>query len=471
MKLLMIRRIIMAEIAQKAVKKEKVTFKRQIGWSSRAISISVNVLLMMQITYYCTNILGMSAVLAGTILLATKIFDGFTDLVAGALINKVRTRFGLVRHYELCIIPLWISTVLLFSTPAGMGMTGKSVWVFVFYALTNAVFATMLNSSDAVYLSRSLSSQVLQAKMLAVNGLLVILFSAVVGMVLPNLMATIGTTEGGWTRIALMFGVPMLIIGLGRFLLVKEIDSAEMKIPEPVNLGEGLRALAGNKYIFIVAGSALLCHLTTTLGGTSGTYYFQYIVGDLSALGFLGMLSLTAPVFMLFFPALLRKFGAVNIMRGALVIGIVGSVAKAFAGANIPALLVTSLISSLGVLPMSFMVNIYIIDCMTYGEWKTGKRADGFFSVMAQFGNKVGTGLASGAIGFLMGAVGFDGMAAVQSDATKNMIIGLYTWIPAIVLGVILLIFATYDLDKRMPQIKRELEARKAAASAGTVEV
>lgn len=451
---------------EKTEKKEKAGFLQQIGWSSRALSISVNVVLTMQITYFCTNVLGMSPILTGTILLATRIFDGFTDLAAGALINKVRTRFGLVRHYEICIIPLWISTVLLFSAPVAMSITVKAVWVFLFYSLANAVFATMLNSSDAVYLSRAFSSQVVRSKILSVNGLIIMLFSAAVSMTLPRLMATMGTTEGGWTKIALLFGVPMGIIGLGRFLLVKEIDDTEMKVPEPVKITEGLRVLAGNKYVFMVAVTSLLCQVISTLYSTSGTYYFQYIVGDLSSLGILGMLGLIAPIFMLFFPALLRKIGAINIVRWAAVIGIIGYGVKIFAGTNIPLLLITGLLGSLGALPMSFMVNIYLIDCMTYGEWKTGKRTDGFISVMAQFGNKVGQGLASAGIGILMGVVGFDGMAAVQSDAVKNMIIGLYSWIPAIVLVVMLLILAKYDLDKRMPQIKQELEARKAALAA-----
>jgi GPH family glycoside/pentoside/hexuronide:cation symporter len=459
--------MIMAQI-EKAEQKEKATFKSQIGWSSRAISISVNVVLLMQLTYFCTNVLGMTPVLTGMILLATKIFDGFTDLVAGALINKIRTRFGVVRHYELCIAPLWICTVLLLSAPLSLSMTGKAVWVFVFYSLANAFFATMLFSSDAVYLARAFSTQTVRARILSVNGLLVMLFSAAVSMTLPRLMATMGTTEGGWTKIALLIGVPMVIIGLGRFFLVKELDAADSKVIEPLKLVEGLRVLGGNKYIFMVAAVSLLSMILSTVVGSTGAYYFRYIVGDLSALGLIGMLGLVAPLLMLLFPALLRKTGAVNIARGAMAIGIIGFVVKIFAGANIPLLLITSLVGSLGTLPIALMVNLYVIDCMTYSEWKTGKRADGFFSVMCQFGNKVGSGLGSASVGLLMGLVGYDGMAEAQSAGVNNMIIALYSWIPAIILVVSLVIFAMHDLDKRMPQIKRELEARKAAASAGT---
>jgi GPH family glycoside/pentoside/hexuronide:cation symporter len=444
--------------------KDKVGLLHQAGWSSRAVSLSINVVLLMQITYFCTNVLGMSPMLTGSILLATKIFDGFTDLVAGVLITKIRSRFGVVRHYEWCIVPLWIFTVLLFSTPLGLSMTSKAIWIFVFYSLVNAVCSTLLNSSDAIYLARSLPNQQVRAKMLTVNGLIVMLFSMIASTQLPRMMNTIGTTEGGWTKIALIFGVPATIIGLGRFFLVKEVEDA--KTAEPLKIGEGLRVLGKNKYIFLVAISSLLIMFVTGINGTMGSYYFQYIVGNLSLLGVMGILGVVALLFMPLFPVLLRKTGAVNILRGGLVLGIIGSVLKLFAGANVPLLFITSLIGSVAVLPISFMINLYVIDCMTYGEWKNGKRADGFISVLIQFGNKVGSGFASAGIGFLMGMVGYDGSLAVQSPAVTNMIIALYTWIPAIIFAIDLLLLTMHDLDKRMPQIKQELEARKAAAAA-----
>jgi GPH family glycoside/pentoside/hexuronide:cation symporter len=104
---------------------------------------------------------------------------------------------------------------------------------------------------------------------------------------------------------------------------------------------------------------------------------------------------------------------------------------------------------------------------MTYGEWRNGKRADAFLAVLIQFGNKVGTGLASAGVGFLMGMVGYDGSLTVQTPAANNMIVALYTWIPAVIFAINLMLLTMHDLDKRMPQIKQDMEARKAADSAG----
>ena len=61
------------------------------AWTSRGMSLAINVILIAQITYYCTDMLGMSATLVGALLLASKVFDGVTDLLAGVLIDRTHT--------------------------------------------------------------------------------------------------------------------------------------------------------------------------------------------------------------------------------------------------------------------------------------------------------------------------------------------------------------------------------------------
>lgn len=51
------------------------------AWSTRAISLAINVIFIMQLTYYCTDILMMPTLLVGTLLLVSKIFDGFNSWV------------------------------------------------------------------------------------------------------------------------------------------------------------------------------------------------------------------------------------------------------------------------------------------------------------------------------------------------------------------------------------------------------
>lgn len=53
------------------------------------------------IVYFYTNVIGMSAALVGTILLASRVFDGISDLLIAQIVDKVNSPKGkAVRGYS-----------------------------------------------------------------------------------------------------------------------------------------------------------------------------------------------------------------------------------------------------------------------------------------------------------------------------------------------------------------------------------
>ncbi len=190
----------------------RLTVGKQLGWSGRGVSLASNVTVLSYITFYCTNILGMDSALVGTLLLASKVFDGVTDLVAGVLIDRTNTRWGKARPYEFAIFGVWISTVLLFSCPE-LGTVGKAIWLFTMYTFANSIFATLLNASEAVYLVRAFKYEDDRNKVVAINGTLITLFCAIISIIFPIMMGTLGTTRGGWTTMMLIIGIPLALIG------------------------------------------------------------------------------------------------------------------------------------------------------------------------------------------------------------------------------------------------------------------
>ncbi|MDF2674462.1 MAG: hypothetical protein K0R09_2730 [Clostridiales bacterium] len=438
------------------------------AWTTRTVALAINFVLMMQITYYGTEVAGLSAGLIGTVLLVSKIFDGVTDLAVGFIIDRTRTRFGKARPYELFIVPLWIFTIMLFSTP-NWGTAGKAAYIFTLYSLINGVCATFLNGSEAVYMGRSLKGDVQRAKVLSISGLATMILSAASSIALPILMNSWGVQPGGWTKIALVFGVPLMIIGLGRMYFIKEIDveQASSNVSnvsnEKISLKEAIKALAHNKYVFILGGAVLLANLVTNMSGVVGTYYFTYIVGDLSMLSIVGMVGLIAPVILLLFPLAMRTIGAMNFVRIGLVGAVIGNVIKFFAGANVGLVVVGQLLSGIGSSTVTMMIGIFIMQCMDFGEWKTGKRVEGTLNSVTSFASKVGSGLASASIGIIMGLAGYVGKAEVQSASANTAIIWTFSLIPAILCAAMLIILHFYDLDKKMSQIHEEIKARKAS--------
>lgn len=66
-------------------------------------------------TFYCTDVLQLAPALVGTLFMVSKIFDSFTDIVAGFIVDRTQTRWGKGRPYEIFMLFLWLSTWLLFS--------------------------------------------------------------------------------------------------------------------------------------------------------------------------------------------------------------------------------------------------------------------------------------------------------------------------------------------------------------------
>ncbi|MCR5546811.1 MAG: MFS transporter [Lachnospiraceae bacterium] len=438
----------------------KMTTGQMLAWNGRGVSIAANVVVLTYLTFYCTNMLGLPAALTGTLLLVSKVFDGFTDLVAGFIIEKTNTRFGKARPYEFSIIGVWLCTILLYSCP-DFGTTGKCIWVFVMYTFVNSIFATFLSSAETVYLARAFKYEEDRIKLASVSGILVMLFCTIVSMVFPILMGELGTSKGGWTTIASIFAIPLLLLGITRFFFVKEKVEVDAEAASNLTVSDFLEGLKSNKYIYLLFFVSLLTFIVSNMGNAVGTYYFEYIVGDVKKMSVIGMLGLVTPVALMFCPLILRKISTSQMILIGGIVGAVGCVIKGFAGTNMVILIIGNLLATLSVLPLSYFAALIVIDIMDYHECKTGKRVEAVFGSIYGLSSKLGAGLASGLVGLVMGMSGFDGMAAVQSDEAIHTIISLYSWIPAVLMAITSVLMMFFDLEKKLPQMKEEYQKKK----------
>ena len=306
------------------------------GWTTRGVSLAINVVLIMPLTYFCTDMLGMAPTLVGTLLLASKLFDGVTDLVVGYVIDRTHTKFGKARPYEFPIVFVWLFTVLLFCAPE-LSMTGKAIYVFVLYTLINSIFSTFLNGGESVYLARSFCNQKNRVSVMDFNGAFVMVCSIAASILMPQLIGGIGTTREGWQIIALSFGIPLAVIGLDRFLLVKEVvadDPAAANSTDSLSLKRGVGCTLKNKYIWILAGMFVLVEMVNNVGTSVNTYYFKYIIGDISKASLVSLSGILTPFIMMVFPVLSRKFGTGKILQIGAIFGVVGYGLRILGGHN-----------------------------------------------------------------------------------------------------------------------------------------
>lgn len=94
------------------------------------------------LTYYLTDNLGVTALLAGVIVAAAKVWDVVIDPVVGALSDTDKRRRGTRRRGMLvgaCALPVLFA--LTFAAPPAIGPEAGAIWVFVAFLATATAFS------------------------------------------------------------------------------------------------------------------------------------------------------------------------------------------------------------------------------------------------------------------------------------------------------------------------------------------
>lgn len=71
------------------------------------------------LTYFYTNVVGISVGAVGMILLLSRVFDGFSDVLMGTIIDRTHSKYGKARIWILRLaLPYATAAVLLFTMAA-----------------------------------------------------------------------------------------------------------------------------------------------------------------------------------------------------------------------------------------------------------------------------------------------------------------------------------------------------------------
>ncbi len=458
-----------------------ITARNGVFWSSRYISSSVsNALFVSYISFYATNVLGMSIGLIGAILLITKLFDGATDLAAGFIVDNTNTRWGKARPYDWCILLGAISTTLTFAVPHASQMV-QAVYIGVMFAISQGVFGTLLGASENVYLLRAFPEEKERNSVFGISLIVGQMVGLAIGTMLPSWVAAAGKSYSGWFRLVFLATVPLSIIGMIRFFVIKEKDvyvKAEdvtknkvEKVKNSVSLKDSITAIIHNKYIVILTLAIFVIVVAGGLLNTSAAYYFTYVLGDISKMSVLAIASFASLLMVVFFTPLANKFGKVRVLKVSLVIAVIGNVIRWIGGTNLLTMSVGMGLMMFGIMPISAFFPVFLFDIMDYNEWKTGVRVEGGLAVFPSFALKVAGGISISLGAFILQFAGFDGSLAVQSKSAMNTIVFLYNAFPTILLAVMaVLMLMLYDIDKIMPKVKQDLEQRHASETKSEIE-
>lgn len=457
--------------------RDKLPFWFSAAWSTRSVALSLNMVMAGYQSLYFTDVLGLNPVIIASLLVIAKVFDAFTDLVIGFIVDKTHTKLGKARPYEISIVLLWVCIYLMYSTPK-MGIIPTYIWVFVTYVLQSAVFITILYGTDTVYLVRAVRTDENRTKVTANAGVYTMIVSTIVGIIIPQVMQTAGDNRETWSRIALCLAVPCATIGMMRFFFIPELnaekveekETSEKEHGQKLTLGKGLRAMKNNKYLLMYAVMYFCYHFSNGLSGGGEKYYLKYVVGDLGVGTWMNLGMVAVLLLLVLAPKLMEKFGTGTMLRAGLLLMILGPAIRAAGGPRTMTLVIGQMVFVAGSVPIAFMLNIYLFQCMDYGEWKTGTRIEGMIGSLTSFMAKVASALSGLLVGVIMDVTGYVGKADVQTGLAITGIKVCFNWAPILVAIVAFLISSQYDLDKKLPQIKAALDQRHAVSkSAGNI--
>jgi glycoside/pentoside/hexuronide:cation symporter, GPH family len=417
---------------------------------------------------FYTDVFGISAAAAGTMLFAIKIINAFQDPIIGAVADRTNTRFGKFRPYLIWMaLPLALFGVLTYTTPA-LSAGGKLVWAYatyfglmLFYTGTNIPY----NGLSGV-ITNDAQERVTLNSMRFVCGFA---GSMVVTAATLSLVQALGRGNDrlGWQLTMAFWGVAASLILLVTFANTRERIAPS--ITQKTNLGRDVVDLARNGPWLVLFFLALIIMLTITFRTATAAYYFKYYVQKPKLVGaFLPAYMAAAAAGAALTPFLTRFIDKKQLLLLLMsATGVLSCVFYFIPKDQVVLMFVLQIVIGLVLGPKSPLAFSMYADTADYNEWKTGRRATALTFAAATFSQKLGTALTAVGMGAIFTALGYVANAA-QTERSQTGIVLMMSFVPALFAFLAVGVTCFYNLDnKAMARIQSELAARKAAEKAG----
>ena len=267
---------------------EKLSFKELIGYGLGDAGFNFYwAIIGSYLVFFYTDVFGISAAAAATMVTFTKIIDAFTDPAMGAIADRTKTRWGKFRPFLLFgCVPLTAAGILTLSTP-DLSEGGKLIWAYLTYSLLMLCYT-------AVNIPYSSLSAVLSAdgkernRINSTRFFFAYLSSIIVGAATPDIASYFGggdlNNARGWQITMMIYAGIASVLFFITFLTTKE-RVEPLKSQKPASPIVDLKTLFSCPPWLILFLFAMVFVVVSTLRSASATYYFKYFVGRIDLLG------------------------------------------------------------------------------------------------------------------------------------------------------------------------------------------
>ena len=425
----------------------------KIGYGSGDIAGNVvYAFLTSFVMVYLTDTIGLASGIVGTLIAASKLFDGFTDVFFGSLIDKTHTKLGKARPWMIYgYIGCALTLVAVFAIPTSWGRTAQYAWFFIAYTLLNGVFYTK-NSKERVQM-----------------GSYRFIFAFSTSLIIQSItVAFVDVCGGGaaaWRFVAIIYAVIGLVVNTISGLSVKELPEEELNAGiendevKKYGLVQAFKLLVKNKYYMMICGTYILQQLYSAMIG-AGIYYCTWVLKNKNLFGvFAWAVNIPLIIALIFTPTLVGKWkGMYKLNKRGYILATIARALVIVAGymGSVPLMMLFTAVAALGQGPWQGDMNAVIAECSEYTYLTQGKRVDGTMYSCTSLGIKIGGGIGTAIVGWLLEISGYVGTNATQPASAITMLQVMYLWLPFVFEILITILLSKMNVEAANEKLRRE---------------
>ena len=412
--------------------------------------------------FFYTDVYGISAAAAGTIMLVARFWDMAIDPIIGVVSDRTNTRWGKFRPYILFgAIPYAVLAILTFSTP-NFGEVGKIIYAGATYVLLMTAYAF-------INLPYSALGAVMTDDTYERAGLNTYRFIAgfIGQFVVTGLALTLAKFFGGGDKAQGFQYTLFLFAGLSIVFFYITFKSTKERVQPPKeqknSLKEDLGNLFKNPAWVILAIVGIVSFVMFAMQNAAIAYYFKYYLGKEDNVQLFNVVGTVALIVALpLSKPLAKRFGNRNVFIGSSLISGFFFILIYLPGVtDLTTIFVFNIIAKMAYAPAVPLLWTMIADSADYGEWKTGRRATGLYFSAAVFAQKAGWGIGAAIAGWILAASSFVPNVA-QTETAITGIKLLVSVIPGILYMSCAIFMIFYKIDKNTTdQMKIDLDERR----------
>ena len=402
---------------------------------------------------YLTDTIGLASGIVGTLIALSKLFDGFTDIFFGSMIDKTHSRLGKARPWMLYgYIGCAVTLVACFAIPTSLGKTAQYAWFFIAYTLLNGVFYTANNIAYSALTSLVTKNSKERVQMGSYRFIFAFSTSLLIQAITVGFVEKCGGDAAAWRLVAIIYATIGLIVNTISALSVKELPEEE--------LNEGEQAGEAEKYGFylMICGTYILQQLYSAMIG-AGIYYMTWVLKNKNLFGqFAWAVNIPLIIALIFTPTLVGKWnGMYKLNVRGYMLATVGRALVVVAGymGSVPLMILFTAVAALGQGPWQGDMNAVIASCSEYTYLTQGKHVDGTMYSCTSLGIKIGGGIGTAVVGWLLEFSGYVGTNATQPQSALSMMQFIYLWLPFVFDLLITIVLSQMNVEETNANIRK----------------